>query len=712
MRAVLTGKDTNLLCGAVLEDRPPLARDKVRYFGEPVALVIADGEAEAMRGAQAVKIRYAHLPLVGSVAAALRDGAPRVHEKLGEYKIAQPPVAPQAGTNIADHAKIRKGDPAKAFAKADRVIEAEYVLPQIDHAAMEVRCARAEILPDSRIQLHCASQAPFEVQKMIARYFQVGQGQVIVHTPLVGGGFGGKAAVQLEVLAVLAARAVDGRLVKVVNTREQDLTSSPTGSGLTARIKLGATREGRLVAAELTYHLDIGAYTDSSPRIARAIASACTGPYAIEHVRADVYCVYTNHIYATAFRGFGYMPMATAIERSIDKLADALGIDAVELRRLNAAVPGDRTPTQVELTRNLIGDLPACLERAGRLIGWEQGRRTELGDGKVRGKGLACFWKTSSSPTDAVSGAVVTMNQEGSVNLSIGAVELGPGTKTAAAQVLAERMQLPLDKVHVHMDVDTLVDPEHWKTVASMSTYMVGQAVIKAADDALHQLKNVAAVVLRCPVEDLAVSDGAVHLRDDRDLKVAFKDIAHGYTYPDGDSIGGQVIGRGSFIMRHLTLLDEETGKGMPGPSWTVGAVGVEVELDRDDFTYKILEAVAVIDAGRVLNPQIARGVVMGGLCQGLGYGTRECMKYDEKGRVLTDQFRSYRTMRMGEQPAYAVEFVETPQVNAPYGARPIGEHGILAAPAAVANALVAAAGVELDHFPVTPETVWREAMR
>ena len=318
VRAVVTGAEAAFLCGEVIEDRPPLARDRVRYFGEPVAVVVADSEAEAMAGALAVRVDYAPLPVVNSVGAALAPGAPLLHEGLGDYRVAQAPCFPEPGTNVADRAKLRKGDMAQGWAASEVVVEAGFTLPQMDHAAMETRSACAQVLPDGRVLMHCTSQAPFEVQKVLSQYFGLQQGQVIVTTPLLGGAFGGKAAVQLEVIALLAARAVGTRAVKLVNTREQDIAGSPVGMGLEARIKLGARRDGRLVAAEITHHVDAGAYMDSAPRLARAIASGCTGPYRLDNLWCDVLCVYTNHVYTTALRSFGYMQLTFAIEGAMD----------------------------------------------------------------------------------------------------------------------------------------------------------------------------------------------------------------------------------------------------------------------------------------------------------------------------------------------------------------------------------------------------------
>lgn len=710
VKAIITGDDVSILCGDVTEDRPPLAKDKVRYWGEPIALVVARNEAAARRAASLIKGRYKPLPVVNSIADALDKKAPLVHEKNGSYTVATPPVTPKKSSNIADEANVTKGDMDKAWKASDVKVKVHISLPQIDHAAMEPRIAKAEILADGRVLIHASTQAPFEVQKLLAKYFKLNPGQINVTAPLVGGAFGGKAGVQLEVLAYLASKAVDGQMVKIVNTREDDLATSPLGMGLEADIALGASKDGRIQAADMRFFMDIGAYTDSAPRIARAIAAQCTGPYAVANVHTDVYCVYTNHTYTTAWRGFGHMPMTFAVERAMDELAEALKMDPMDLRELNAIRPDDITPTKARLTRSNLGDLPKALTHMRQLIGWNGGRVEAVAEGKVRVQGVAAFWKTSSSPPNAVSGALITMNSDGSVNLSIGAVECGPGTKTTAAQILAEKLRIPLDRVFIHEDVNTQVDPEHWKTVASLSTYMVGRAVLDAANDLITQLMALAAAVLKCSPDDLDYGDEKIFVRDDPSIYLDFKDLALGYKYKEGDSIGGQLMGRGKFMIRHLNLLDQHTGHGRPGPAWTVGVQAVEVEYDQNTHQYRLLKAATVMDAGKVLNPAIASGQVMGGMNMGLGVASREGIFYDTEGRFLNHQFRLYKVMRMGEQPKqYLVEFIETPQVDSAYGARPIGEHAVLAIGAALANALSRAANVSLNTLPITPETIWRE---
>jgi CO/xanthine dehydrogenase Mo-binding subunit len=707
VRAILTGEGLPLT-GEDLRDRPPIAFKKVRYHGEVVAVVVADTLVQAEKAANLVRITYEPLPVVGSPREALKEGAPLIHEQLGSYQKGIG-TYPEPNTNIAHRTKIRKGNMEKGWAESDVVVEANISFSPSDHAAMETRCAIAEIRPDGYIMIHASSQSPFMIKKLISSYFGEDVGKVIVHTPLVGGAYGGKTPVQLELLAYLASKAVGGRKVSIWNTREDDIITSPVHIGLEATVKLGCTNDGYLKAAEILYLFDGGAYSDKAIDVSRAGAVDCTGPYHIENVWCDSLCVYTNHPYACPFRGFGHGELSFAIERTMDLLAEKLQMDRLELRMKNAIRPGHTTPTQVLLNNSNVGNLPKCIKRLRELIHWDDWQRIEIDARTVRAKGVSCIWKTSTVDTDASSGAILTFNPDGSINLISGVVEIGTGTKTILAQILAEKMKMDIKDIHVKMEVDTQTTPEHWKTVASRGTFMAGRAVLEAADDAIRQLKEIASIVLRTPIEDLEVGYGKVFLRDDPTIYVDIKDIAYGYKYPNGNAIGGQIIGRGNYILRHLTYLDKETGAGKPGPEWTVGAQAVEIEFDKRDYTYKIIRAVSVIDIGKVLNEKAAIGQVIGAMSMGLSWASRETFLFDRYERVLNPQLRTYRPLRFGEHPEYVVEFVETPQIDAPYGARGAGEHGLIGMPAALANALSIAAEVPLNELPLVPELIWRK---
>ncbi|MBP1964107.1 xanthine dehydrogenase family protein molybdopterin-binding subunit [Paenibacillus aceris] len=707
VKAVIIGKDHPILTGSPLEDRPPIAIDKVRYYGEPVAIVIAEQEHAAEMAALLIKVEYELLPVLHSPVEAYQQGAPLLHEQLATYKRHEE-VYPEPGTNIANRTKIRKGNMEEGWNLSDHIIDVHVSLPQSDHAAMETRCCTAEILPDGKVIISSASQSPYVIRRAISQSFHIPLQKVIVHTPLVGGSFGGKAAIQLEYLAYLASSAVGGKTVKIVNSREQDMISSPVHIGLDAKIRLGCTSEGKLMAAEILYLYDSGAYSDRGAEMSKAGACDCTGPYRIDNVHCDSLCMYTNHSYATSFRGFGHPELTFAIERCMDVLAERLEIDPLEFRFLNAIGIGDTTPTQTVLDRSNIGNLPMCIAKLKTLIHWDNSPIIKHEGHFIKAKGVCCFWKNSSTPTDAGAGAIIMFNPDGSINLLCGAVEFGQGTRTALTQILAERLRMDDQLIHISMDVNTEFDPQHWKTVASRSTFLVGNAVLAAAEDAIVQLKVIASIVLECSTDELEVGGGRVFCKNNSDIGISIGKIANGYMFPDGQTIGGQVIGRGSYTMQNLTLLDPETGKGNPGPEWTVGAQAVEVELDTREYTYKIIHAATVIDAGKVINPEFARSQVTGGMSIGLSLASREVFHRNESGAILNQQFRTYKLIRYGEQPDYFVDFVETPHLEAPYGLRGIGEHGVIGMPAALANSLSAAIGVGLNQLPLTPEVIWR----
>ncbi|WP_291583486.1 xanthine dehydrogenase family protein molybdopterin-binding subunit [Clostridium sp. UBA6640] len=708
VQAIITGEYYPVLSGSVIEDRPPIAKDKVRYFGEPVAVVVANSEDEAMKAVQLIKVVYEPLPVVNSIGDSIKPSATLIHENLEQYHRTIDNVSPKPNSNIADHVKIRKGNMSTGWEESDVIIESSFSLPQCDHIAMETRNAKAQILPDGNVIIYTSSQEPFSVKKRLSKLYNIPEGNIIVRVPLVGGAFGGKATVQLEIIAYLASKAVGGRMVKIANSREEDITTSSCKIGIEAKLKIGTTEDGLIKALECTYHVDCGAYADTGPRMAKAIAVDCTGPYNIENVWCDAFSIYTNHTYVTSYRGFGHVEFTFCIERILDKVATSIGIDPLELRMKNAICPGNFSPTQDKMTLSNVGNLASCISKLKEVINWQEGTRLEVDNGMIRAKGVSCFWKTSTAPTNASSGVIITLNTDGSANLNFSAVEIGPGMKTTIAQIFAEKMKMDINKVHVVMNVDTQTSPKHWKTVASMTTFMIGNAAIDAAEDLMQQLRELGAIVLKCTPKDLEVENEKVYLRDDPEIYVSFKDLVYGYEYPGGTSIGGQMVGRGSYIMKHLTKLDKETGKGKVGVSWTVGAQAVEIEYDPKKYTYRLLKAATVIDVGKVINPKTARGLIMGGMSMGLGLATREEFLYNDAGILENTSLRTYKPIHYGQNPKYIVDFIETPQIDAPFGARGMGEHGILGISAAFANAVSLAAQSDFDKLPISPELIWK----
>jgi len=706
VRGIFTGEDFPELVGLYLGDKPALAHGRVRYFGEPVVAVVADDERTAQAAAASIRVRYEDLPILRNPREAMAPEAPLLHPEMESY-VHIPAILPEPGSNVAHHTRIRKGDIDAGFAAAEVTIESEVGFPGKDHAAMEPRIAIAEIRSDGQVVIRSSTQSPYGVRAIMSRVFAIPPGKLTIQVAEIGGGFGGKAGIQLEPLAYLLSRELGGRPVRVLNTREQDIVGSPGGPGIEARVKLGATRDGTLTAAEIEFLFDSGGYADYAVNVSRAAGYASTGPYRIPHVKTDSYCVYTNHPFATAYRGFGHIEMGYAIERAMDRLAEALAIDPIELRRRNAIKAGDTTPAQDVLDANT-GNLAECIARVERHLDWSAGARTQVDQHRVRAKGFSCYWKAPAIPTFTDAGAIVSFNEDGSVNLVTGAVEMGQGIYTGLAQIVAERLEISPDQVHVVQEVMTDRSAHDWTSAASRTLFMVGRAAIAAVDDAVEQIKRVASAPLRAPEEDLAVAGGRVFLRDDPEQGLSLAEVVLGYVYPNGNAIGGPIIGRGKYVARHLSNIDPETGKGRPGLEWTLGAMGVEVEVDTRDGSFRVLRGICSMDVGRVINPALARGQVVGAMAMGIGYSTREAFVFDGRERVLNGSLRDYKLLRYGEHPEYIVDFVETPQGDGPFGARGLGEQGIIGMPGALASAFSRAVGTQVSRLPITPEYLWR----
>ncbi len=701
VKLVLTGADCPPLSGPLLRDRPLLATDCVRYAGEPVALVVALDEATASLAAEKIRVAYEPLPAVMDAQSALDGHGPLLHPDLAAYVNNAADVYPQTGTNVSSHFPIRKGNVEQGFGQCEAIVSRTFSLAPSGHIAMETRTCRTQILKDGTVEILTASQSPYEVAKQIAECFAIPAGNVRVKVPFVGGAFGGKAPVVLELLAYMASKKLNGHPVRITATRKEDMETLPSRSGFHAHIKLGADQEGILRAAEILFIMDSGAYADISPYMAKAAAVDCTGPYNIENLACDVYSVYTNHTYATSYRGFAHESLTFCIERAMDALSFELKMDPLAFRRLNAIRPGQLTPTQVKTTLSNIGNLESCIDKLISLCGFKS-MPEPLGAHIVRAKGCACFWKAPTPPTDAISGAIATVNADGSFNLSTGVVEMGNGGQTLLAQMFADRLKIPTDQVHVNFSVDTRLNPEHYKTVASFSSYIAGRAVMRAADDVIAQIKRNGALAFACAIEDVELDGGRVYLKQDPECYLLYKDVLSG-----GGPLGEPVIGRGGFMLKGLSLLNPQTGAGRSAPSWTVGAQAVEIEVDTRDCSYKILNAYTVMDVGKALNPLEQEGMIKGGMAMGLSMASREAFEY-ENGRLTTPSLRTYKLMHFSERPKYHVAFVETPQADSPYGSRSISEHGIIGMAGALANALSSALNISADSLPLTPEKCWQ----
>jgi len=706
VRVVLTGAGLCYRLGLYMQDKCILARDVVRYQGEAVVAVAADTLDIARAACELVDVEYEPIDAVLDPREAMIEGAHLVHPDLGLYEHMEGVFFPKAGTNVAHHQKIRKGSFDEAFGQADVRLTESFYNPPVQHVPMETHATIAQVSPGNRVEIWTSSQSPYTVRHLMSAAFGLPHASIRVHVPYVGGGFGGKAGLGLEPLAYVLSRAAGGRPVKVVATREEEFNTLPSRQGLHSTIEIGCSKDGKIRALKSTYVWDAGAYADYGVNIGRAAAYSGGGPYSIPNCWIDSYVVYTNKIFGTAFRGFGHLEILWGIERAIDMMARKLELDPAEFRRLNLLTEGDTTITGEAFTSGH-GSPVGCLDAAAEAIDWESPSTAPSEPHKVRGKGVAMLHKAPAMPTYTSCGVVIKLDEDGGADVLVSGVDYGQGTYTVLRQIAAEELKIPIERAHVTWECDTAFSPYDWQTVASRFAYMGGNAVIQAAADCLRQIREVAAQALDVSPDDIVCEDAVAYVRGKPETRIPYEKLALGYTFPNGNSIGGPVIGHGRFIATGLTHLDSETGQGLPAQYWTYGAHAVEVEVDTETGEIEILKIATALDAGKVLNPKLVVGQVVGGVVQGLGSALWEGFRFDESGRFLNPSFTDYKIPTAKDLPREAKQiFLETPQPGGPYGARGVAEHPMISVPSAIGNALYAALGIEFSQLPLTYERI------
>jgi len=704
VKAVVTGADFPGYIGLYLKDRHIFCRDRVRYVGDPVAGVAAVSPEIAEQAVRLIKVEYEPLEPVLDPEFGASTQAPLLHPDLGKYTVASF-ILPKPGSNISNHFKLRKGDVNAAWKNCKAIIERKYRIPHIQHVAIEPHVAIAKMDQTGEITLWDSSQSPFAQRDLIAETLGVSQSKMRVIAPVVGGGFGGKAGVSMESLAVAIATKVKGSAVKLLLTREEEFYTAFVRQGLVAYFKMGCDENGKLLAMENTFYWDGGAYTEYGVNITRATGYSCTGPYEVPNVHTDSYCVYTNHPVGGPMRGFGMPEMHAGLEQCIDELAQQIGMDAVEFRRRNCLRAGSSLPTGG--TIHPIG-LLECLEKSAEAVEWGK-KAAPSAPNKRRGKGLALMWKAPAMPGNAGSSAWIELSEDGMLTLGVGAQDIGQGAFTVIAQMAAAAFGVPYESVRLAMPVDTRYSPYEWQTVASRITWSTGNAIVAAAKDARNQVLQLIATAWKEDIQDLDIVDGKViSYKSEREIPV--KDFAIKGLPKEGGKgwMGGPIIGRGSFMPSDVTGLDPETGQGEHAVvHYTTGAQAIELEVDLDTGRVEILKGVAAFDVGKAINPDLVKAQMEGGLVQGLSSALFEQLKLKD-GVVQNPSFVDYRIATATDIPkVFQSILVEVPQDDGPWGARGIGEHSMVATIPAIANAIYDAIGIRFDGPPFTAEKIY-----
>ncbi|MBI2961471.1 MAG: molybdopterin-dependent oxidoreductase [Betaproteobacteria bacterium] len=697
--AVITADDLPAKrVGGALRDEWVLARDKVRFIGEPVAAVAAGDEPTAEAALRAIRVEYEELPAVFSIEESLKPDAPLVHEELGSYE-PSPYIfrfmRPTAGTNIATHIKIRKGDTEKALLEAEWAYEDTFYYPRAHHCYMEPHAVLAHATED-KVLLWTNGQGTFEVRAHVADFFDLPQQKIRVMNTGIGGGFGGKITPKLEPIAMALSRC-SGRPVKITFTRQEEFAAIGGQHAARVKIKSAGRRDGTIVARVMEVTWDAGAAADRGVSVALLSgAVGASGPYQIPNLKVDSYLVYTNSVNPCAFRGMGMQQVCWAVESQMDIIAERLGMDAVAFRMKNAIEEHSRSATG-EVLRSV--NVKECLAKLAEAIEWDKQPQEPN-----RGKGIA-IWHKFSAPASS-SAAVAKMNGDGTVTVLTGASEIGQGSTTVLAQIAGEELGVRLEDVTV-VSADTEVTPFDHGTYSSRVTHHAGNAVRLAAIDAREQLLNIAAELLAqhgAAADQLEIRDRRVCLKGKPGVSLPLAEV----TLASQSRVGLPVIGRGGFRGAGRYQLDPETGQSdVPAASeWIYVAQGAEVEVDPETGKVKVLRLVGAYDCGKAINPLLVHGQIEGSLMMGLGSTLYEKVELDN-GQVMNPSFMDYLIPTVLESPPMEVFVLEgKPHELGPYGAKGIGEAGIVAVAAAVGNALYRAAGVRIKELPLTGNRV------
>jgi CO/xanthine dehydrogenase Mo-binding subunit len=665
----------------IYDDQPALADGIVRYIGEPIALLATEDRRSAERAARLATIDYEQLPAVFDPISALSPDAPTVAV----------PEAVEKKPNVFNTLRIRKGDIEQGFAEADIVVEETYHTGYQEHAYLETQGAIAVPEENGSMVIYGTMQCPFYVQAAVAKVLDLSLSKVRVVQTTTGGAFGGKEDIPSVISSLAALLARKSRHpVKLILTREEDILTSSKRHPSVVHYKSGARSDGTLTAIEVDLVYNAGAYqTLSSAVLWRGLVHGA-GPYRIPHVKIDGRSVATNTVPCGAFRGFGSPQVIFAHESQLDRLANRLGIDRLEIRRVNALRTGDRTATNQQLGKST--GVIETIKEAGERIRWKDRlksvntfnkrsvyRRRGLGISTVMyGVGLG-----GKAPFLDKAGAYMKLEADGSLTIAVGNVEMGQGFTTVVTQIASEAMQIPMKRIHI-APVDSSRVPDSGPTVASRGTTMSGLAVIDAAEKLWKRIAKVA---------------GILNIAEE-EISVRLDEIAQAFWMRNLDpAVEG-------WAAAAPVSWDPETGLGDTYFVYSYATHIAEVEVDVTTGEVSVEDFVAIHDSGKIINHQLATGQVEGGIAQGLGFALMEEIR-QENGELSAKGFTTYRIPTVRDMPSHAhVDFVEALYSKGPYGAKGLGEVPLMAAHAAVSRAVAHAINTAITTYPLSPEQV------
>jgi len=687
--------------GYVIPDQPLLAYNKVRYIGDIIALIVAEDPYVAEEAAEKVYVDYEPLPVILDP---LEIVDPVTLEEKKHVLIHD-----ERESDVVARYRIRTGDVKKGFEQAEVIVENEYRTPYVEHAYMEPEAALAIPEPDGGITVIASTQCPYEARRAIAKVLAMPFNKIRVAVPPLGGGFGGKEDVANEIgtKAALAA-LLTGRPAIAVHKREESVIGHSKRHPAIMWYKHGATRDGKLVAVEARIILDTGAYASLGPFVAWRATVHSVGPYKVPNAKVDTVAVYTNGVYAGAFRGFGNPQIHFAVEQQMDLLAEELGMDPVEFRLKNILRNGDRT-VHGQLLDHGVG-LEEALIKAAKAADWYR-KRAEYAKqtGTIRkGIGVALLWHGNSIGAEGAdySAVSIIINRDGSITFRTGLIDMGQGAIQGLIMLAAEVLGVPPEYFRVEMP-DTASVPDAGPTVASRSTAMGGNATLVAAYKLRKKLNEVAADLLKCDPDDIEIRGPEVYCRSDPTKKIRWTDLVEECFWR------GVSLQEYGYYRAPKAKWEDETGHGEPYFTYTFGAIIAEVTVDMETGKTYVERMVTAYDIGRVVNRVGAELHAEGGAIQGLGYALMEELVHSPEGKVWNPNLYAYYMPTILDIPKEIIPvFVEAGYIRGPFGAKGLGEPSINGIAPAIANAIANAVGVRIKSLPITPEKVYLELKR
>lgn len=696
--AVMTAKDLpgRNGYGILVHDKPVIAEKKVKYQGDPVALVAADNEETARKALDLIEVTYEVLPALDDPREAMKENAVQIHESH----------AWADRGNILTDVNLETGDTEKAFAEADIIIENNYETPMVDHGYLETDICIAQPDPlTGGITLITPAQFIYAVKRSMAAVFNLAANQVRVISPLIGAGYGGKEDSCLDVSAAAGVLALKTKkkVCFELNRKEVFQTTGKRHASY-IRHRLAATNEGKITAIEVETILDKGAYVSMGGLrepingVTQRTVMYAGGAYAIPNARVKSYSVFTNHPYSCAMRGFGAPQAYFAMESQVDELARKLKMDPLELRKKNIVRDGDRTIFGQVMRKSRGLGLEECIEKVAEKLEWDN--PLPRGEGtKRKGRGIAVFLYGTGVPL-AFEGANchVMLQRDGSLSVGVSTSEMGQGAMTVFTQMAAETLGLNPQDVIVNVS-DTEVAPDCGPTVASRSTTMVGNAVVEGCKELRKRIINFAAQELKADPRDIDIKKGNVFIVGKPETVVPFPDIvAKAWV----NQVSMAVVGTWYPPRPTFSATD---GQGDPMHAYTFGAQGVELDVDTETGQVDISRFVLACDVGKAINPLAVEQQMEGGAIMGLGWSLmEENIMHD--GVMENDAFKNYLLPTIKDAPPMDLIIVEHPNELGPFGAKGIGEPPTVPTAPAIRNALYDALGIKMNTIPFTPQRI------